>query len=46
MTQRGHAELIAALVYLYYRMGYTSVDCAEALTLKPPHCRQILSRLG
>ena len=40
MTQRGHAELVASLVYLYYRVGFTSNDCADALSLKPPHCRQ------
>jgi len=46
MTQRGHAELVASLVYLYYRVGFTSNDCADALSLKPPHCRQILARLA
>src|SRR5437879_2573202 len=46
MTQRGHAELVAALVYLYYRVGFTSADCADALGLKPPHCRQMLARLA
>ena len=46
MTQRGHAEIIAALVYLYYRVGFTSSDCADALGLKPPHYRQMLARLA
>ena len=46
MTQRGIAQIIAALVYLYFRVGFTSSDCADALGLKPPHCRQILARLG
>src|SRR5947209_18499943 len=46
MTQRGHAELVAALVYLYYRVGFTSADCADALGLKPPHVRQILARMA
>ena len=46
MTQRGHAEIIAALVYLYYRVGFTSADCADALGLKPPHVRQILARMA
>ena len=46
MTQRGHAQLCAALVYLYFRVGFTSRDCADALGLKPPHCRQILARLA
>ena len=46
MTQRGHCQLVASLVYLYYRVGFTSRDCADALSLKPPHCRAILSRLA
>src|SRR5205807_7290106 len=46
LTQRGHAKLVAALVYLYFRLGFTSSDCADALGLKPPHCRQMLARLA
>ena len=46
LTQRGHAKLVAALVYLYFRLGFTSADCADALGLKPPHVRQILARMA
>jgi len=46
MSQRGHAELLAALTYLYHRMGYTSSDCAEVLSLKTAHVRQLLARLA
>lgn len=45
LTQRGHAEVIAAIVYLYYRLGWDSVAVAEHLALKPPHVRQVLARL-
>lgn len=45
LTERGHGSVIAAIVYLYYRMGWDSVEVAEYLTLKPPHIRQVLSRL-
>ena len=45
LTARGHAEIIAAVVYLYYRMGYDSVTVAELLALKSPHVRQVLARL-
>ena len=46
LTQRGIAQIIAALCYLYFRLGYASTDCADALGLKPPHCRQILARMA
>ena len=46
LTQRGIAQIIAALCYLYFRLGYASTDCADALGLKPPHCRQMLARLA
>lgn len=45
LTERGHAEVIAAIVYLYYRLGWDSVTCAEQLKLKSPHVRQVLARL-
>src|SRR6266568_4339735 len=45
LTERGHAEIIAAIVYLYYRLGWDSVTIAEQLTLKSPHVRQVLARL-
>lgn len=45
LTERGHAEVIAAIVYLYYRLGWDSVTCAEQLGLKSPHIRQVLARL-
>jgi hypothetical protein len=45
LTERGHAEVIAAIVYLYYRLGWDSVAVAEQLQLKSPHVRQVLARL-
>lgn len=45
LTERGHAEVIAAIVYLYYRLGWDSVTVAEQLALKSPHIRQVLARL-
>ncbi|VVB51625.1 Uncharacterised protein [uncultured archaeon] len=45
LTERGHAEVIAAIVYLYYRLGWDSVAVAEQLALKSPHVRQVLARL-
>lgn len=45
LTERGHAEVIASIVYLYYRLGWDSVTCAEQLGLKSPHVRQVLARL-
>lgn len=45
LTERGHAEVIAAIVYLYYRLGWDSVTCAEQLNLKSPHVRQVTARL-
>ena len=45
LTDKGHAEVIAAVVYLYYRLGWDSVTIAEELGLKSPHIRQVLARL-
>jgi hypothetical protein len=45
LTERGHAEVIVAIVYLYYRLGWDSVTVAEQLGLKSPHVRQVLARL-
>lgn len=45
LTSKGHAEMIAAIVYLYYRLGWDSVTVAEELGLKSPHVRQVLARL-
>lgn len=45
LTERGHAEVIVAIVYLYYRLGWDSVAVAEQLGLKSPHVRQVLARL-
>ena len=45
LTERGHAEVIAAIVYLYYRLGWDSVTAATQLKLKSPHVRQVLARL-
>ncbi len=45
LTDKGHAEVIVAVVYLYYRLGWDSVTIAEELGLKSPHVRQVLARL-
>lgn len=45
LTDKGHAEVIASLVYLYYRLGWDSVTVAEQLGLKSPHVRIVLYRL-
>jgi len=45
ITANGGADVIAGVVYLYYRMGMDSVNVGAVLGLKPPHCRQILYRL-
>lgn len=42
----GGAAILAATVYLYYRLGFDSVEVARELGLKPPHVRQILYRLA
>lgn len=45
-TQGGGADVLAAIVYLYYRAGLDSVGVGEELDLKPPHVRQLLWRLN
>ena len=37
-------ELIAAVLYQYFRLGYNSCAVAESLGLKPPCIRQIVFR--
>lgn len=44
-TANGGADVIAAVVYLYYRSGLDSVGVGSELGLKPPHVRQTLWRL-
>lgn len=44
-TANGGADVVAAIVYLYYRTGLDSVGVGEELGLKPPHVRQTLWRL-
>lgn len=39
------AAVLAAIVYLYYRVRLDSVAVGEELGLKPPHVRQVLYRL-
>ena len=41
-TANGGADILAAMVYLYYRMGIDSVGVGAALGLKPPHIRIML----
>lgn len=45
LTERGHATVIAAIVYQYYRLGWDSVQVATNLGLKSPHVRQVTARL-
>lgn len=45
-TQGGGADVLAAIVYLYYRTGLDSVGVGMELNLKPPHVRQLLWRLN
>lgn len=44
-TQNGGADVVAAIVYLYYRAGLDSVGVGQELGLKPPHVRQTLWRV-
>lgn len=44
-TQTGGAGVVAAIVWLYYRVGMDSVGVGAELGLKPPHIRQTLWRL-
>lgn len=45
ITKTGGADVIAAIVYLYYRTELDSVGVGVELGLKPPHVRQTLWRL-
>jgi len=38
--------VVAAVVYLYFRMGYDSVEVAEQLRLKSPHVHQTIWKLA
>jgi hypothetical protein len=44
-TANGGADVVAAIVYLYYRAGLDSVGVGAELGLKPPHIRQTIWRL-
>lgn len=44
-TENGGADVVAAVVYLYYRTGLDSVGVGAELGLKSPHVRQTLWRL-
>lgn len=39
-------SVLAAVAYLYFRVGLCSADVAAELELKPPHIRQILHRMN
>jgi len=45
-TRTGGVDVLAAIVYLYFRVGLDSVGVAQELGLKPPHVRQLLYRLN
>jgi hypothetical protein len=44
-TTTGGADVIAAVVYLYFRAAIDSVGVGTELGLKPPHVRQTIWRL-
>jgi hypothetical protein len=44
-TRNGGMDFVAAVVYLYYRVGLDSVGVGGELGLRPPHVRQILWKL-
>ena len=46
ISENGGADIVAAIVYLYYRTGLDSVGVGGELGLKPPHVRQTLFRLN
>ena len=45
ISENGGADIVAAVIYLYYRTGYDSVGVGEELGIKPPHVRQTIYRL-
>jgi hypothetical protein len=45
ISENGGADIVAAIVYLYYRTGLDSVGVGAELGLKPPHVRQTLFRM-
>lgn len=45
LGERGYAETLCAIVYLYFRLSWNSCSVAEFLSLKPPHIRQVIFRL-
>ena len=45
ISENGGADIVASIVYLYYRVGLDSVGVGMELGLKPPHVRQTLFRL-
>jgi DNA-binding CsgD family transcriptional regulator len=45
-SENGGMDLAAAVVYLYHRCKYNSVQVGEECKIKPPHVRQILFRLA
>jgi hypothetical protein len=44
-SENGGADIVAAIVYMYYRTGMDSVGVSAELGIKPPHVRQTLWRL-
>jgi hypothetical protein len=38
-------KILAGVVYFYWRCGFDSVQTGQQLGIKPPHVRQLLSRL-
>ena len=46
IAERGQAEVISSIVYLYYRLGWNSCSVGEELEMSPCAVRQILHRLG
>jgi len=46
VAERGDAEIVASILYLFHRLRWNSVSIAEELGMKPPHVRQILFRVA
>lgn len=46
LAEKGYAETVAAIIYLYYRLNWNSPSVAEHLSLRAPHIRQVLFRLS
>jgi len=46
IIERGVGAVVAAIVYMYFRLGYDSVEVAEQLRLKSPLVHQVIWKLA